>query len=372
MSEADRDENEEGISWEEVERMKKSILDEEEKADAEEQTHNENETEKEKQKERANDDRIEFAEITCAGCTYKETRPLDPPMYYTEFEQWKSNFNCPDCGSTCEITEKEYKPRGLSKMVLEINFREFRDTAYYLINIKPIKYILAVKGLNHLVEAQIAVHVNDNVITYSVNYNKIFLTCIPTKISRHKNPITILKSVQKYSMSFIDQNDERLTFKHMTLSGILSELKNLGYVIGDGADHALGSMIRAHIDNKTILDNEDTSYIGFLTDDEHKRIIPSNIKIVDPDLAKLNDALSFLDELTPYYKGRLDLLAELIVWGAFAPLNFMLKSENYFLKWLHLHGSATSYDNVLDAFRLSLQMFKLKEKERDISYALVD
>jgi hypothetical protein len=30
-----------------------------------------------------------------------------------------------------------------------------------------------------------------------------------------------------------------------------------------------------------------------------------------------------------------------------------------------LDKEATSYDNVLDAFRLSLQMFKLKEKERD-------
>jgi hypothetical protein len=31
-----------------------------------------------------------------------------------------------------------------------------------------------------------------------------------------------------------------------------------------------------------------------------------------------------------------------------------------------LDKEATSYDNVLDAFRLSLQMFKLKEKESDM------
>jgi hypothetical protein len=38
-----------------------------------------------------------------------------------------------------------------------------------------------------------------------------------------------------------------------------------------------------------------------------------------------------------------------------------------------LDKEATSYDNVLDAFRLSLQMFKLKEKERDtVIYATVD
>jgi hypothetical protein len=38
-----------------------------------------------------------------------------------------------------------------------------------------------------------------------------------------------------------------------------------------------------------------------------------------------------------------------------------------------LDKEATSYDNVLDAFRLSLQMFKLKEKESDsILYATID
>ena len=243
---------------------------------------------------------------------------------------------CPDCGSaSCEIIEKS-PSRAVSLKWSRDKFPRIRDAAYYLINIKPIKYILAVKGFNHLVEAQIAVRVIDNFMSYNVNHNKIFLTCIPTKISRHRNPISILKSVQKYSMSFIDQNEEKLSFKHMTLAGILSELKNLGYVIGDGADHALGSMVRAFIDNKSIVDNEDTSYIGFFTDDDSKRIIASNVEIVDPDLVKLNDALAFLEELTPYYQGRLDLLAELIAWGAFAPLNFMLKNENYFLKWLHL------------------------------------
>jgi len=38
-----------------------------------------------------------------------------------------------------------------------------------------------------------------------------------------------------------------------------------------------------------------------------------------------------------------------------------------------LDKDATSYDNVLDAFRLSLQMFKLKEKERDtVLYATIE
>ena len=41
--------------------------------------------------------------------------------------------------------------------------------------------------------------------------------------------------------------------------------------------------------------------------------------------------------------------------------------------WGKLDKEATSYNNVLDAFRLSLQMFKVKEKEKDtVLYATID
>ena len=36
-----------------------------------------------------------------------------------------------------------------------------------------------------------------------------------------------------------------------------------------------------------------------------------------------------------------------------------------------LDKDATSYDNVLDAIRLSLEMFRLKEKERDTAISAV-
>jgi hypothetical protein len=42
--------------------------------------------------------------------------------------------------------------------------------------------------------------------------------------------------------------------------------------------------------------------------------------------------------LASYYEGRLDLLSTLIKWGVIAPATFMLKGNNYFLKWLHFYG----------------------------------
>jgi hypothetical protein len=44
----------------------------------------------------------------------------------------------------------------------------------------------------------------------------------------------------------------------------------------------------------------------------------------------------------PYYSGRLDLLSTVIVWFLAAPVIFMLKTNNYFLKWLHFYGIPNS------------------------------
>jgi len=77
--------------------------------------------------------------------------------------------------------------------------------------------------------------------------------------------------------------------------------------------------------------------IGFFTDKDNK-IIASNIEIKETVIADLVDALAFLEEVTKYYENRLDLLTTSIVWGMIAPAVFMLKTNNYFLKWFHFYG----------------------------------
>ena len=96
-------------------------------------------------------------------------------------------------------------------------------------------------------------------------------------------------------------------------------------------------MIQAYKESKAIEDNEDMDYIGFFTDKDNK-IIASNIEINEPLIADLGDALAFLEELKQYYENRLELLATSMVWGMIAPAIFMLKTNNYFLKWLHFYG----------------------------------
>ena len=114
-------------------------------------------------------------------------------------------------------------------------------------------------------------------------------------------------------------------------------MRDLGYVLTDGAEGALGTMVQAYKVRGQIVDNEDMDYIGFFTDKDNK-IIASNIEIKDPILADLTDALLFIEELTKYYQNRLDLLSTSIVWGMIAPAIFMLKTNNYFLKWLDYYG----------------------------------
>jgi hypothetical protein len=217
---------------------------------------------------------------------------------------------------------------------------ELSGNVYYQINVKPPKFIIARNENKQLVEASLTVGKKEveghEIPVQYLNYNKTYLTCIPTKIVRHKNPLTFLDQAPKYTMSFVDSIGEQYTFSHKTLSEIMSGLRDLGYVFGDGAEGALGTMVQAFKENKLIEDNEDMDFTGFFIVD--KKIIASKIGIKDVVISDLEDALKLIEELVSYYSARLDLLSTLIVWILAAPAIFMLKTNNYFLKWLHFYG----------------------------------
>ena len=121
---------------------------------------------------------------------------------------------------------------------------ELIGNTYYQINEKPERYIIAYKQKKQLIETTARsnkVTIGDKeIIEYNLFHNKTYLTCIPVRIVRHKNPLTFLESVAKYTISFVDAAGESYTFSHKTLSEILSNLRDLGYVLSDGAEGALG------------------------------------------------------------------------------------------------------------------------------------
>ena len=117
---------------------------------------------------------------------------------------------------------------------------ELNGNVYYQINVKPPKFIIALNDNKQLVEASLKVDrekIDGNeILVQSLAYNKTYLTCIPTKIVRHKNPLTFLDQGAKYTMTFVDAAGEQYTFSHKTLTEIMSGLRDLGYVFGDGAE----------------------------------------------------------------------------------------------------------------------------------------
>ena len=83
-------------------------------------------------------------------------------------------------------------------------YPELIGNAYYQINEKPEKYIIAYNQKKQLIEATakstpIPENDKDTLQKYLV-HNKTYLTCIPTKIVRHKNPLTFLDSAPKYTI----------------------------------------------------------------------------------------------------------------------------------------------------------------------------
>jgi hypothetical protein len=248
--------------------------------------------------------------------------------------------------------QKERDERNESKAETDFSYSygpdvdaELKGNVSYRISEKPTKLIIAYDKTKHLIEATLSVKSNTtaNDVYHNTLYlhqNKTYLTCIPIKIIRHKNPLTYLDLTTKYTITFVDAVGERNTFAHKTLSEIMSGLKDLGYVYAEGAEGALGVMVQAYKQRKLIEDNEDMDVTGFFIVGEgnNKKIIPSNVEIIEPSSNDLNDSLAFIEELTPYYEGRLELLSSLIQWGIVAPIIYMLKGNNYFLKWFHFYG----------------------------------
>ena len=140
----------------------------------------------------------------------------------------------------------------------------------------------------------------------------------------------------KYTITFVDAEGDHNTFSHKTLSEIIAGLRDLGYVYNsDGSEGALGVIMHAYSGKKLIEDNEDIDFTGFFSvgTGSNRKIIASNLEVKEPSITDLDDSLKFIEQLAEYYTGRLDLLATLMIWGSIAPAIFMLKENNYFLKY---------------------------------------
>jgi hypothetical protein len=241
--------------------------------------------------------------------------------------------------------EKENEQENNDKDTQPEKYPELQDNIYHKINNRPEKYVVADKRSNQLKEYE-AIHMmvknsTADIIKYFLVDTSTYLGCIPDKIIKHKNPLTSVRIPELYTISFIDISGERFTLKQKTLPNIIGSLKERACVFKDGANNALNVIIQAFKKRKLVEISEDIPYIGFLPLEGNK-ILVSNVEIKQPSSDEVAQALSVIEQLEKFYKNRLDLLATGMVWVMIAPFNFIMKTDNYFLKLLNLYGVANS------------------------------
>jgi hypothetical protein len=224
-------------------------------------------------------------------------------------------------------------------------YPELQGNIYHRINNKPEKYIVADKLSNQLKEYE-ARHTtvkgtNPDIIKYYLIDTNTYLGCIPDKIIKHKNPLTFVRIPELYTISFIDISGDTFTLKQKTLPNIMASLKDRACVFKDGANNALNVIIQAFKKRQLVEISEDIPYTGFLPLEGNK-ILVSNVEIKQPSPDDVAQALSVIEQSEKFYKDRLGLIATGMVWVMIAPFNFIMKTDNYFLKLLSLYGVANS------------------------------
>ena len=121
----------------------------------------------------------------------------------------------------------------------------------------------------------------------------------------------------------------------------MGALKDRACVFKDNANNALNVIIQAFKKRQKVVISEDIPYIGFLPLPDNK-ILVSNVEIKQPLSQDVARALSVIEQSEKFYKGRLGLIGTGMVWVMIAPFNFVMKTDNYFLKLLSLYGVANS------------------------------
>ena len=279
-----------------------------------------------------------------------------PPLPQKELNDiWKWIVDCHRKNRDEQHEQLDDKRRkSVEEVKLDDNIRqELEGNVFYITTNKPLKLTIAYNSTKMLIEASVKTYENElfgkdgNKLTQKINVlnqNKLYLTCIPVSIIKHRNPLSFLETATKYTITFVDSVGNRFTFRHKTLSEIVAALKDDGYAQSDGLEGALGRMILAFAKNGKLVENYDMEYTGFFFDEAAKKIIASNLEIKDKiQIDDLKEALKVVEEAAAKYftnPDRLDLLATSIAWGMIAPISFVFKSNSvYYLVWLHFWGS---------------------------------
>jgi hypothetical protein len=256
---------------------------------------------------------------------------------------------------------------------------------YYQINSTPDRYVIGTTDYK-LVELERKTKPEGlkgqptSIIAYFVT-NKTFTACKPVRIIKHKNPLSFLELLQRYTIEFKGSEPSgNFTIKHKTISEIVSELKNGNALCDSGIEVAITAQIKAFEKARLIEINDDMNYEGFFTDESEQQIISSNVDVSFSsssleDIDKLRHALEYINELAKvgYGPNRLDLLAHSILFGLIAPCSFIFKviKAQQLLEWMYLYGKPNASKSTSGRIALAIDRHH-KDDNYNVNLAHVD
>jgi hypothetical protein len=123
---------------------------------------------------------------------------------------------------------------------------------------------------------------------------KTFTPCKPTKIIKHKNPLSFLDLRDKYTIEFVGSEPSGcFTVKHKSLAEIIAELNDGNTLVDKGLDVMLNAQIKGFEKAGKLEISDSIDYTGFFP--SGKKIISSNVKIPEewPTTSEISDALNY-------------------------------------------------------------------------------
>lgn len=184
---------------------------------------------------------------------------------------------------------------------------------------------------------------------------KTFLALKPVRIIKHDYRLSwlIADYEQKYTIEFRGMEKSAcFTVRQKTKAQIVNIVKDFA-LTEYGIDVAINAQILGFEKEGRLEVDDEISYDGFFLDKDGK-IFASHIEIQEPDKIALTAALDVIEQAVKFYPNRVDLFATSIKWGIVAPLSFVIKSKDRFLKWLHFSGTSNTSKSTCGIFILAL------------------
>jgi hypothetical protein len=186
----------------------------------------------------------------------------NPPFPYSEFSEiWKWIVSTHRKSRDEEHEKLRDAENSGSNNVDPLNMP---NCISYQISTNPSIWITGTPD-NKLIEVLRKVKLDDGLQIISFLTRKTFTACKPVRITKHKNPLSFLELLQRYTIQFKGSEPSgNFTIKQKTIAEIVAELKNGNALCDNGLDIAINAQIKGFEKNGLLEINDDIKLYRFL------------------------------------------------------------------------------------------------------------